>query len=167
MPKLSGKKVKISAFVDANHAGNKVTGRSHSGLIVFVQNVLIIWFSKRQNTVESATFGSEFVALRILKDQSVALHHKLRMFGVPIDGPVDAFCGDAGVMKNASVPESALQKKQNSINHHAVQEGAAAGVPRVGKEDGQMNSADSLMKVQSGPRRKELARGIVMWESVG
>ena len=75
-PKMAeplGNVVRISALVDTNHAGNVVTRRSHSGIIIFVQNAPIIWFSKRQNTVEAATFGSEFVALRICKELIVAL----------------------------------------------------------------------------------------------
>ena len=48
----------------ANHAGNVVTRRSHTGIIIFVQNAPIIWFSKSAEwTVESATFGSELVAV--------------------------------------------------------------------------------------------------------
>ena len=76
---------------NTNHAGNVVMRRSHTGIVIFVQNAPIIWFSKRQNTVESASFGSEFVALRICKDQIVALRYKLMMFGVPIDGPANVF----------------------------------------------------------------------------
>jgi hypothetical protein len=52
MPEPRGRSVIISAFVDANHAGNVITRRSHSGIFVFVQNAPIIWLSKRQNTVE-------------------------------------------------------------------------------------------------------------------
>ena len=63
MPKPQGHPVIISAFVDANHAGNVITRHLHTGIFIFVQNAPIIWFSKRQNTVEAATFGSEFVAL--------------------------------------------------------------------------------------------------------
>jgi hypothetical protein len=63
----------------------------HTGIIIFVQNALIIWYSKRQNTVEAATFGSEMVALRISKEFIVAMHYKLRMFGVPIEGPANVF----------------------------------------------------------------------------
>lgn len=59
--------VTISAFVDANHAGNVVTQCSHSGILIYVQNAPIIWYSMRQNTVEAATFGSKFVALCIHK----------------------------------------------------------------------------------------------------
>ena len=73
MPKPHGNLVTISAFVDANHAGNKITHHSHTGILIFVQNAPIIWFSKRQNMVESSTFGSELVACRICKKLIVAL----------------------------------------------------------------------------------------------
>jgi hypothetical protein len=55
MTKPQGQGVTISAFVDANHAGNKVTRHLHTGIIIFVLNALILWYSKRQNTVEAAT----------------------------------------------------------------------------------------------------------------
>ena len=87
---------------NANHAGNVVTHQSHSGIIIFVQNAPIIWFSERQNTVEAATFGSEFVALRVGEELIVALRYKLRMFGFPFDGPVDVFCENRGLVMNAS-----------------------------------------------------------------
>jgi len=51
----------------------QVTRRSHTGIFIFVQNALIIQYSKKQNTVESATFGAEMVAMRIARDQTVAL----------------------------------------------------------------------------------------------
>ena len=161
MPKPHGNKVVISAFVDANHAGNVVTRRSHTGIIIFVQNAPIIWYSKRQNTVEAATFGSEFVALRICKEMIVALRTKLRLFGVPIDGPANVFCDNRGVVKNASIPESTLMKKHNSINYHAVREAAAAGILRVGKEDGETNLADLLTKILTATKRWFLCHNLM------
>lgn len=77
IPKPRGNAIKVSAFVDANHAGNVVTRRSHTGIIIYVQNAPIIWFSKRQNTVEAATFGSEFVAMRICKEMVVAMRYNV------------------------------------------------------------------------------------------
>ena len=70
--------------------------------------------------MESSTFGSEFVAMRIAKDMAIALRYKLRMFGIPIDGPADVFCDNQGVVKNTSLPESLLSKKHNAINYHVV-----------------------------------------------
>ena len=34
--------------------------------------------------METSTFGSELVAMRIAKELTAALRHKLRMFGVPL-----------------------------------------------------------------------------------
>ena len=73
MPEPHGNPVTISAFVDANHTGNVIMHHSHTGILIFVQNTPIIWFSKRQNTVKSSMFGSELVANRICKELIVAL----------------------------------------------------------------------------------------------
>jgi hypothetical protein len=125
-----------------------------------VQNAPIIWYSKRQNTVEASSFGSEFVALRIAKEMIVALRYKLRMFGVPIDGPTNVFCDNNGVVKNASIPHSTLLKKHNAINYHAVREAVAAQIIRVIKEDGMTNLADLFTKILTADRRRSLCRHI-------
>jgi hypothetical protein len=153
MPKLWGQRVTISAFVDANHAGNKVTRHLHTGIIIYVQNAPILWYSKRQNTMEVATFGSEMVALQICKELIVAIHYKLRMFGVEIDGPANVFCDNHGVVKNISIPELMLMKKHNAIDYHAVREVVVAGILRVEMEDGETNLADLLMQVIMGQKR--------------
>ena len=156
MPKPRGRAVIVSVFVDANHAGNAVTRRSHSGILIFVQNAPILWYSKRQNTVEGSTFGSELVALKIARDQIVALRYKLRSFGIPVEGPARVHCDNQGVAKNTSIPESQLSKKHNAVNYHVVREAAAAGTLVVGKEDGTTNLADLLTKSLTGERRRFL-----------
>jgi hypothetical protein len=60
-PAPRGQEVQINAFVDADHAGNKVTRRSQTGIIIYLNCAPIIWYSKSQSTIESSTFGSEFV----------------------------------------------------------------------------------------------------------
>ena len=147
MPEPLGHAVSIHAFVDANHAGNVVTRRSHSGIIIFVNNAPILWFSKRQNTVESSTFGSELVAMRICRDLIVSLRYKLRMFGLNLQGPAYTFCDNAGVVKNVSIPESVLHKRHNAINYHVIRESVAADIMQVGEEDTQTNLSDLFTKV--------------------
>ena len=162
MPEPRGNVVRISAFVNANHAGNVFTCRSHSGIIIFVQNASIICFSKRQNTVEAETFGSDFVALRICKELIVALRYKLRMFWVPLDIPADVFCDNHGVVINASKQEYTLHKKHTAINYHTVCKVAAAGILRVVNEDGEADLVDLLTKVLTGQRRWDLCH-FLMW----
>jgi len=156
MPEPLGNAVDITCFVDSDHAGNVVTRRSHTGILIFVQNAPILWYSKKQNTIESSSFGSEFVALRIAKEMIVALRYKLRMFGIPLRGPASVLCDNQGVVKNTSLPESTLSKRHNAINYHAVREAAAAGILRVGKEDGHTNLADAFTKTLNASRRYDL-----------
>jgi len=89
MPTPLGQPVKIRTFLDADLADNVVTRRSHTG--IFFNNSLIVQYSKKQNTVESATFGAEMVAIRVARDLTVALRIKLKMFGVPSTGQLTSF----------------------------------------------------------------------------
>ena len=59
-------------------------------------------------------------------------------------------------MKNASLPELALTKRHNAINYHSVREAVAAGIIRVGKEDGNTNLADVFTKALPRQRRYDL-----------
>ena len=145
-PEARGNVVSTHCFVDADHAGNRVTRRSQSGILLFVNRAPVLWYSKRQNTVETSTFGSEFVAMRIAVELIEALRYKLRMFGVPIEGPTNVYCDNEAVTKNAIYPESTLKKKHNAIAYHRTREAVAAGTIRVTKEDGKTNLADVLTK---------------------
>ena len=42
-----GTPVCVRVYVDANHAGNLANRRSHSGILIYVNNAPIIWYSKR------------------------------------------------------------------------------------------------------------------------
>ena len=85
MPESLGDPVQVLAFVDANHAGNMKSRRSHTGILIYINQAPIIWNSKRQNTVEASSFGSENIALRICTEMVEALRYKLRCFGVPVE----------------------------------------------------------------------------------
>ena len=89
MTKPCDNSVSTHCFVDAKHAGKKVSRWSQTGILIFVNKAPIIAFSKRQNTVRTSTFGSEFTALKNAVELVEALRYKLRMFGVPIEGPTN------------------------------------------------------------------------------
>jgi hypothetical protein len=78
------------------------------------------------------------------------------MFGVPIDGLANVFCDNNGVVKNTTIPESMLAKKQHAINYHVVREAVAEKVIRVGKEDGMTNLVDLFTKVLTADQRQTL-----------
>jgi hypothetical protein len=153
-PPSRGKEVSTHCFVDANLAGNTVTRRSQMGILLFVNKAPITWLSKRTNTVESSTFGSEIVAMRSAVDLIEGLRYKLRMFGIPIEGPTDVFCDNEAVTKNCGIPESTLKKKHHSIAYHRNREAVAAGTIRIAKEASESNLADVFTKILSVAKRK-------------
>ena len=124
----------------------------------------VIWYSKRQTTVESSTFGSEFVALRIATELIISLCYKLRMFGVKIDGPANVFCDNEAVYKNSSNHESQLKKKHNLICYHKVRELCAAGIIYLFKEGSDTNLADILTKALDSGKRLSLRSMIMLDE---
>ena len=107
-----------NCFVDSNHAGNKVTRRSQTGILIFCGMVPIIMFIKIHKTVETSIFGSEFTALKNAVELVEALRYKLQMFGVPIEGPTNVFCDNESVYKNVSTPESVLKNKHHYFSYH-------------------------------------------------
>ena len=157
MPEPRGKEVVTSCFVDADHAGCKATRRSHTGVVLMVNRAPIMFYSKRQSTVETSTFGSEIVALRIAIEMIEGLRYKLRMMGVPITGATNVFCDNDSVVKNTTRPESMLKKKNQAICYHKARESIAAGTIRIAKEKSETNLADLLTKMLSGEKLRDLA----------
>jgi hypothetical protein len=160
-PEPRGNPMQMTVFVDANHAGNLITRRSHTGILIYCNQAPIIWYSKAQKTVETSTFGSEFVALRIAVELVEALRYKLRMMGVPLDGPANLFGDNNSVITNATVPESTLKKKHNAICYHRVREAVAAKTVRIAYIPTGQNLADMLTKSLNGCKLHECCKKIL------
>jgi len=113
----------------------------------------IHWYSKQQASVESSTFGTEFCALKTALEMIEGMRYKLRMFGVPIDGPANVYCDNEAVYKNTVMPELVLRKKHHSIAYHWCREAVAAKTIRVAKQGTTKNLADIFTKVMTTARR--------------
>ena len=155
-PEPRGISVQLNACVDADHAGNKVTRRSQTGILIFLNMAPISWYSKKQNTVESSTFGSEMIALKIATEKIIGLRYKLRMMGVPLDGPANVFCDNDSVAKSSTNPEATLDKKNISIAYHKCREAFAAGITNIYFQYSEDNLADVFTKVLPVIKRKNI-----------
>ena len=102
----------------------------------------IIWYTKRQATVESAAFGAEFVAMKQAMEVSRGLRYKLRMMGIPLEGTTDMYGDNMSTIHNTQCPESQLKKKSDSICCHAVREAVAMGEVLTGHVKTDENPAD-------------------------
>jgi hypothetical protein len=136
------KKLEINIFCDADHAHDKVTGRSVTGISRFIGSTPAIWSSKRQASVQTSTFGAEFTALKKATEEAVSLRYHPRSMGFH----VIEWVGNLGVVLNASNQGSTLKKKKISLAYHFVREHASGDVISIRKIDTMDNYADPMTK---------------------
>ena len=117
MPKPLGKPVFTTTYEDANLYHCMMLGRSATAVLHLVNQTPIDWFSKRQATVETATYGSEFIAARIATEQIIDLRYTLRMLGAPIQSPAYMFGDNQSVITNSTLPHSTLSKRHNALSY--------------------------------------------------
>ena len=150
-----GKHVKIAIYVNANHAGDKLTHRSHNGILIFVNSAPVGWYCKHQDTIKSSTFGSKVLALRTYLELFKNFRYKLCMMGVPISVPIYVFGNNKGVVNDELINEFNFTKTHLIICNHAVRGAWEQGIWRVGYIKGKQNIVDSLTKILSGTSREK------------
>ena len=155
----------LLAFEDANLYFCAITGRSCTGLLHLLNKTPIDWFSKRQSTVETATYGSEFVAARTCVDQTIDIRYTLRMLGVPLDGPTWMFGDNLSVVNSSTIPSGKLQKRNNILNYHRVREAQAAGIINFVHIDGKENPADICTKHTSTSQWFHVMKPLIYWRA--
>ena len=150
LPRALGKGAEVTAWVDADYSGDKLTRHSHTGLLIFVNSAPIFWYSKLQATIESSTFGSEVVSLRTCLELIKYLQYELRMTGLTILRPDHVWGDNKGVVNSASIPETRITKKHLGIFYHAFREVSEQGIWKVGFCKVVNNIADCLTNILSG-----------------
>jgi hypothetical protein len=156
MPKAKGNLATLTCYVDADHARDKVTRRSVTGIVLLVNNTPLTWISKRQKTVETSTYGSELVAARIATDLVIEWRYKLRMLGIKLERTSLMVGDNMSVVVNTTLPSSALKKKHQACNYHRVREAIAGGIIDFGHIDTNDNVADICTKPLAGPQFTKL-----------
>ena len=154
MPDPRGYGFKIRAYVDSDHAGDSTTRRSRTGFIVFLNCAPVYWTSKKQGSVETSSFGSEFIAMKTCCEYLRGLRYKLRMMGIPCDYPSYILGDNQSVLVNTSKPFSVLKKKSCSIAYHYVREGVAKNEWLTSYVNTHFNLADILTKPLAGGEKR-------------
>ena len=101
--------------MDAGHASDTITRKSRTGFLVYVNCALVYWNSKKQNPVESSSFGSKFTAMKQCTEYLRGLRYKLRMMGIQVNSPTFIKEDNQSVLCNTTIPDSSLKKKSQSI----------------------------------------------------
>ena len=163
-PKPLGKPVVMTTFVDANLYHDLVNGKSVTGILHLFNKTVIDWYSKKQSTVETATYGSEFVAARTAMEQIIDLRLQLRYLGVTIKGSTMMFGDNESVVNSSSLPHARLHKRHTALSFHRVREGIAAGVAQFYYIPSLSNPADILSKQWGYQQAWPMLQPLLFWE---
>ena len=153
----------LTTYVDANLHHDLVTGRSVTGIIHLVNQTPVHWFSKKQPTVETATYGSEFVAAKQAVEQIIAMRLTLRYLGVEVYGPTHLFGDNGSVVTSSSVPESPLRKRHQALAYHYTREAIASKAVDFRHLPGELNLADILSKHWGYAQIWPMLRTVMFW----
>ena len=141
MPEPLGEAVTTTTTMDANLNHSLATGKSLTGCLHPVNKTPVDWYSKKQATVETATYGSEFVAAKTATEQIMDIRQTLRYLEVSF-----LFGDNRSVVTNATLPHSTLTKRHNILTFHRVREAIAAKLMAFYWIQSAYNLSDMLSK---------------------
>ena len=145
-PKPKGKPVVTATHKDANPCHDLATGRAVTGVLHFLNQTPVDWHTKKQETVETATHGSEFAAARAAIQQTAGLRQALQCLGVPLRESSCLFGDNESVVKSGTIPHSVLSKRHHALACHHTREAVASKMVSFHHIGGNINPADVLSK---------------------
>ena len=141
-----------------------LTGRSVTGIIHIANQTVINYFTKKQPTVETATYGSEFMAARTATEQILDLRLTLHYLGIPIEGHTFLFGDNKTVVDSCGLPRAQLHKHHILLSFHRVCEAVASKVLTFVHIHGVINPADILSKHWGYQQVRNVLRALLFWQ---
>ena len=123
-----------------------ITGCSVTGIIHLVNEIPIGWYSKKQGTVETTNYGSDFFAARITTEQVIEFCLTLRYLGVPLNKKAYMFSDNKYVVDSSTCSHSKLHKLHTALSFHRIQDAIASKMLNFTFIPGSISPADILSK---------------------
>jgi hypothetical protein len=163
-PPARGKPVLQYSYVDANLYHDMLSGKAVTAILHFVNQTPIDWYSRKQATVETATFGSENTAARTCIEQMKDLKYTLLSLGVPVYDRSIMIGDNETVVKSGTTPHVKLHKRHLMLSYHYVREAIATGKYAFCWLSGKRNPADILSKHWGYQSVWSLLQPLMFWK---
>ena len=138
--------MKLTAWVDADHASCPDTRRSVSGGAVMLGGGAVSWFSRAQRITATATSESEYVALAEVVNELRFLRQVKAFMVPPIDYNIRVHEDNEGAIKMAENRFSSRRTRHIDVKHHMVRDAVDGGIIRVEYVKSREQHADVLTK---------------------
>ena len=152
---VGGKNDNLSAFSDADWAGDVVTRRSTSGYVMKFGNSTVSWCSRRQATVAKSSTEAEYVALSQATQEVVWLRRLLVDLGMKVNSPTMILEDNQGAIDLSRNPKHHNRTKHIDVSYHFTRERMATKEIDVRHVPTGDNIADIMTKgLAKGPFEK-------------
>ena len=135
----------ITAYSDADWAGNAADRRSTGGYLIYLGCNLISWSSKKQPTVARSSTEAEYKAVANASSELMWITSLLRELNIFLPTPT-LWCDNIGATYLSANPVFHARMKHIEIDFHFVREQVAAQRLRVCVISSQDQTADLLTK---------------------
>ncbi|XP_071708550.1 secreted RxLR effector protein 161-like [Rutidosis leptorrhynchoides] len=145
----------LTAFTDADHAGDQVNRKITSGGLQFLGHKLVSWSSRKQNCISLSTAESEYIAAasccsQVLWMQSQLLDYGFRFHKIPI------YCDSQRAIAITSNPVHHSRTKYIDIRYHFIKDRVEKGNVELYFVPTKSQLADLLTKALDEPTFKYL-----------
>lgn len=138
--------LQLSAFSDSDWGGERDTGRSTTGYVVYLGSNPISWKSSKQKSVSRSSSEAEYKAVANAAAELIWLKNLLSELHIPASSPPTIYCDNTGATYLSSNPVFHSRMKHISLDYHFVREQVAAGSLRVAHVHSKDQFADILTK---------------------
>jgi hypothetical protein len=131
-----------------------------------VNKTPIDWYSKKQATIETATYGSEFVTARTCVEQAMDLCTTFHYMGIHIRDRGIMFGDNKSMIDSSVTLHAKLHKCHLAPSFHHVREAVASKIVSFYHIPGDINLADILSKHWGYQQVWHLLRFLLFWSKV-
>nr|GEW16095.1 retrovirus-related Pol polyprotein from transposon TNT 1-94 [Tanacetum cinerariifolium] len=150
---------KLTAFLDANHAGCIDSRKSTSRGIQFLGDKLVSWMSKKQNCTAMSSAEAEYVALSASCAQVMWIRTQLQDYGFNYN-KISLYCDSQSAIAISCNPVHHSRTKHIRTRYHLIKEKVENGIIELYFVRTKYQLADMFTKVLPEDRFKYLVRRI-------
>ncbi|KAL8104410.1 hypothetical protein AgCh_028571 [Apium graveolens] len=151
----------LTGYSDADYAGYKIDRKSTTGTCQFIENKLVFWFSKKQNSVSTSTAEAEYIVAGSCCAQILWMKNQLLDYGLQVER-IPIFCDNTSAIAITENPVQHSRTKHIDIKYHFSREHVMNGTVELHFVPSEKQLADIFTKPQDESTFSRLVSELVI-----